>query len=183
MKRLLFPLLPAVLSLALAAAPAALHAQSCRVALVLALDISTGNIAWELPVPSEPVEAIAFSSDRVCVTTSQGGIHVAHPEDGRLLWNSEGHGEFRHAPTIVENRVVTVDERGRLLVHRLGDGTPLWSYVCGSPAGSPVGGNARRIVVVDEAPKVHLVPLASDDRETSSSDSAGSGAERRFAGR
>ena len=166
-----------------AAANAELWVVGLRDHRVLAIDARSGNVAWDLPLPAEPVDQIGIGSGHVCATTRDGGIHVALTEDGSLVWSSIGHGEFRRAPHLVDNRVITIDGRGELLVHRLGDGAPLWSYGCGSKSGSPIGGDAMRIAVVDAEPKLHLVPLGNGGEETSAVVPVGTRDEGRFAAR
>ncbi len=150
---------------------------------LVALRVDDGKLSWELPVGSEPVDRCEIEAGKVCLTTRAGSIVVAHLEDGSLDWNSGGHPGFRRSPLVVSNRVVTVDADGHVLVHRLSDGQPLWSYSCGAPSGAPIGGDSKRALVIDGGPTMHLVPLRTEGDKTSRATDSSPRVPGRFAGR
>ncbi len=130
---------------------------------LIALSMNDGSSTWAIPLDSPPIESCEVDGERACVVTREGSIIVVRLEDGTSLWTSAGHPGFRRAPRIVGDRVLTIDLSGEVLVHRLSDGSVRWSYSCGAASGAPIGGDGRRIVIVDASPNLHLLPLEGED--------------------
>lgn len=150
---------------------------------LVALSITENTVDWEVPLDSTPVDRVAVDAVHAYVTTQEGGIVAIRTEDGVLAWRSVGHPGFRCAPRLLGDRLVTIDERGEVLVLRAEDGSPRWSYTCGAASGAPLGGDPARLVVVDSGPTLHVVPLETGSDETSSADAPEAGGTGRFAGR
>ena len=120
-----------------------------------------GTPLWKLPLDSPPVGSIEVEQERAYATTRDGAIFAVDLRDGTPTSLSAGHPEFRQAPQLVGEYLVTIDEEGEVLVSRASDGTPQWSYDCGTASGAPIYVDDDWIVIVDTTPKLHLLPMGN----------------------
>lgn len=109
-------------------------------AIVIALNLSDGEILWKTAVTSEVLAAPKVQDDIVFINTLDGGLTALNANDGHQLWRfalSPPSLVLRRSsvPVVTKNRIIAGFANGKLVVINRLDGTVDWSADIAIPKG------------------------------------------------
>lgn len=120
---------------------------------LFALDVATGDVAWDWTRPRETLAPPAYADGTLYVGTAETAtdtyrVHALAASDGRTRWTHRA-DDAVPTPTVTSDTVY-LSQGSALVALATTDGTPRWRVDVGSRLGSPV--------VVGETAYVHTNP-------------------------
>lgn len=95
--------------------------------LVEALDVTTGKRVWKFPTAGPIFSSPDVSKDKIVVGSADGYIYCLNTK-GKLLWKAKRKASVLGSPLISGDTVYIGGSDHSFSAHRLGSGTPIWSF-------------------------------------------------------
>lgn len=90
---------------------------------LLALDMSTGNLAWEYLMKKRSDASPIVCDGRVWIGASDGRIYALDVKTGKEVWQAEQPGAFSASAAIAEGKLVVASDKGSIYCY--GESTPI----------------------------------------------------------
>ncbi|QQS12936.1 MAG: PQQ-binding-like beta-propeller repeat protein [Rhodospirillales bacterium] len=140
---------------------------------VSAFDAATGALVWRKRLePKKSRDAdefgggLAFYGGRLFVTTGFADVFALNPATGDEIWRAPASAPVRGAPTVFQDRVLSISIDSRLQALAAVDGSPLWDYSALSESAAFMAGASAAAageVVVAPFSSGELVALRLDN--------------------
>ncbi|MBB5516502.1 outer membrane protein assembly factor BamB [Rubricella aquisinus] len=131
----------------------------------VAATAETGGLLWSISLVPEGEEAeagfgggLAYSDNRVFVTTGFGQVTALDPANGGILWQEQFDSPFRAAPVADRNRVVVVTRTDLAVALDAGTGRTVWQFQ-GSKGAEGIASSAAPVL----SDGIALVPFSAGE--------------------